>query len=111
MARVEQLQRLKLSGLHIVQEFRRYYPQGALASTLLGRVNRGGSGQSGLELAFESHLAAEGYSLPLNRDAKGRLLNLLGWDARPVESAPFAPSAAMLRQETRAMLSYSVLIP
>ena len=71
-----ELKPLKLDGVSMVQEFRRYYPQGGIAGPVLGRVSRDGDGLSGVERQFESVLKADDMRLPMRRDARGRLLNV-----------------------------------
>ena len=70
----EAISELRLNGVSTLQEFRRFYPQGRLAATLLGRVGRDGEGQSGVELAFEEALSRSDMRLQLNRDARGKLV-------------------------------------
>ncbi len=71
-----ELKPLKLEGVSMVQEFRRYYPQGGIAGPVLGRVSRDGDGLSGVERQFESVLKADDLRLPMRRDARGRLMNV-----------------------------------
>lgn len=73
-----ELKPLKLEGISMVQEFRRYYPQGGIAGPVLGRVSRDGDGLSGIERQFESELKAADLRLPMRRDARGKLLNVSG---------------------------------
>ncbi len=49
---------LKLPGVWAEQDFRRFYPQGEVASHLVGLVKKDtGVGQEGVELAYEAQLA------------------------------------------------------
>lgn len=54
---VEELRRLKLPGLLIEKEASRYYPNGRLASTLLGFTGIDNEGLAGLEYQFNDELA------------------------------------------------------
>lgn len=69
-----QITALNLPGVALSREFRRYYPQGELAAPLLGRVGRDGAGQAGVEREFDSQLSAPSLSVPVRRDARGRLV-------------------------------------
>ena len=65
---------LDTKGIEVFSDFRRYYPQGSLAGSLLGRVARDGQGQSGIELAFDTFLSAPSQHVAVSRDARGRFL-------------------------------------
>ena len=47
---------LNIAGLHVVQDFRRYYPLENSASHVLGFVGYGSQGLEGLEYRFNKHL-------------------------------------------------------
>ena len=47
---------LKIPGINIVKEYKRYYPFGEVASHLIGFTNIDDSGQEGIELAFDDWL-------------------------------------------------------
>ncbi len=55
----QQVTALKLPGVYLQQEYRRYYPAGEVAGHLLGFTNVDDKGQEGLELAFEDWLSGE----------------------------------------------------
>ena len=57
-----------------MSDYRRGFPQGVLASTLIGRVGSDGKGLSGAERTFNQKLTAKSQKLALRRDAKGRLV-------------------------------------
>ncbi|MFN3700052.1 MAG: peptidoglycan D,D-transpeptidase FtsI family protein [Alphaproteobacteria bacterium] len=56
-------------GLGFERQQRRFYPQGALASHLIGYTNVDNSGLAGLERSFENHLAS-GKDLRLSLDIR-----------------------------------------
>lgn len=62
---------LNLPGLHGYQEPKRYYPNGPLASHVLGFVNLDGEGLGGLERWYNSKISGEPGQLFLERDATG----------------------------------------
>ncbi|MCC6932869.1 MAG: penicillin-binding protein 2 [Deltaproteobacteria bacterium] len=70
----DRIDSLKLKGVVSIPEFRRYYPHGELAGALIGRVNRDGQGQSGVEGYFDKMLSAKARSISVSRDARGRLV-------------------------------------
>ncbi|MFC2156407.1 peptidoglycan D,D-transpeptidase FtsI family protein [Acidobacteriota bacterium] len=63
---------LKIEGIHMQEENKRFYPQGKLAAHLLGRVNMDDVGQSGVELNFQSVLAGKAGNQINFYDAKRR---------------------------------------
>jgi len=62
----------RLRGVGLVQETRRYYPKGDLASQVLGAVGDDGNGLEGVELALEDLLAGAPAKVPSLRDGAGR---------------------------------------
>jgi cell division protein FtsI (penicillin-binding protein 3) len=62
----------KLRGIALVQETRRYYPKGDLASQVLGFVGDDGNGLEGVELALDDVLAGAPAKVPSLRDGVGR---------------------------------------
>ena len=77
--RIMDLQRAKrVFGLSLESEPERVYPQAGggpnstLAAQLLGFVNREGTGQYGIEQAYQASLAGEPGSSTAQRDANGR---------------------------------------
>lgn len=52
----ERVRALKINGLYIQREYRRYYPAGADTAQLIGFTNIDDEGQSGLELYFDKEL-------------------------------------------------------
>ncbi len=83
----------KLRGIALVQETRRYYPKGELASQVLGVVGDDGNGLEGVELALDDLLAGAPAKVPSLRDGAGRTV-LAG-----------APSAGRDREGARVELT------
>lgn len=54
----DQIRKLRIPGLGFEQEYRRFYPNGSMASTLLGFVGSDGHGLEGIEHRYEDVLAA-----------------------------------------------------
>ncbi len=73
------IENLKLPGIEFTSESVRYYPEGNLASQLLGFVGFVGDarqGQYGLEEKYESELAGKSGWLQAERDAGGRWITV-----------------------------------
>jgi len=66
---------LKLAGVHIKREYRRYYPASAVTGHLLGFNNIDDRGQEGLELAFDEWLRGVPGSKRVLRDSRGGVLD------------------------------------
>ena len=65
-----------LNGLYLEQDSRRYYPNGAFASQLLGLTTIDGVGQSGLESALNNYLSGKAGRVVTEIDGKGRALEI-----------------------------------
>jgi len=63
---------LSLPGVQSVLEPKRYYPNGSLASHVLGFVGLDGQGLAGLEQAYNEKISGEPGRLFLEKDAAGR---------------------------------------
>lgn len=68
----------RLRGLRVEAEGKRYYPQRALAGSLLGFVAPDGQGKDGLELSLDAELGGHRELLTGLRDRSGRLLFMDG---------------------------------
>ena len=77
---------LDLPGVAFVREPRRFYPNRALAATVMGLAGAEGRGLDGVELAYDKPLAGTSSSVVGLRDALGRDL--------AIEGAPDGPSGA-----------------
>src|SRR5262245_49949331 len=69
-------QRLKLSGFGFYPEERRTYPQGSVASQVLGYVGIDGDGLSGLELQFDKQLSGHAGHETIVKDPSGRVIDV-----------------------------------
>ncbi|MDH3337959.1 MAG: penicillin-binding transpeptidase domain-containing protein [Gammaproteobacteria bacterium] len=68
----QQVLALKLPGVNVQREYRRYYPAGEVAGHLVGFTNIDDEGQEGLELAFNHWLAGESGAKRVLKDRLGR---------------------------------------
>lgn len=65
---------MDIPGVHVLREYRRYYPAGEVTGHVVGFTNIDDVGQEGLELAYDHWLAAESGSKRVLRDRLGRLV-------------------------------------
>ena len=72
----EKISELKIAGVYLVKEAKRYYPYGNLLSHSLGYVGIDNQGLSGLELQYNDYLQGESGAIKYFSDAKGNKLNL-----------------------------------
>lgn len=57
--RANQIEALKLDGIEVLRQFRRFYPAGEVTAHLVGFTNIEDSGQEGLELSFDNWLSGK----------------------------------------------------
>jgi cell division protein FtsI (penicillin-binding protein 3) len=81
--RGNQILALGLPGLHPVIEPKRYYPNGSLASHVLGYVGIDGQGLGGVEHSYNSKIKGEPGELFLEKDATGRAYESFEIPAKP----------------------------
>lgn len=72
----EKISNLKLDGIYLVKEAKRYYPYGNLLSHSLGYVGIDNQGLSGLELEYDEYLTGKSGAIKYFSDAKGNKLNV-----------------------------------
>ncbi len=65
---------LKIPGVDVVREYRRYYPAAEVTGHLLGFTNVDDEGQEGLELAYDSWLAGRPGRKKVLKDRLGRVI-------------------------------------
>lgn len=70
------VRKLALPGIGLTQENRRHYPQGRLASHVLGFTGIDSQGLDGVELAFDSYLRGRPGAIVVEYDARGREIPL-----------------------------------
>jgi len=67
----DRLKKMKLDGIGFIDESKRIYPLGSLASQILGVVDVDNKGQAGLELYYEDLLGGKVGEVFLEKDAAG----------------------------------------
>lgn len=73
-AEAAEVQALRIPGVHLLREYRRYYPAGEVTGHLLGFTNVDDEGQEGLELAFDNWLRGQPGRKQVLRDRLGRIV-------------------------------------
>lgn len=72
----DKINALKLDGVYLVKEAKRYYPNDKMLSHTLGYVGIDNQGLSGLELMYDKYLTGKSGAIKYISDAKGNKLNL-----------------------------------
>ena len=67
----QKIKDLDILGIHVIREFKRYYPLGAVTSHIIGFTNIDGKGQEGLELEFNKFLTGRNGYFEYKKDLKG----------------------------------------
>jgi cell division protein FtsI/penicillin-binding protein 2 len=77
LAEADQIKKEKISGVYLIPENVRYYPENSLASHLLGFVNADADGNYGVEGHYNKELqGTSGYTIG-EQDTLGRVISLL----------------------------------
>lgn len=71
---IGKIKSLNIAGLHFRKEQKRSYPNGSLASHVVGYANRDDVGQAGIERTQNQHLRGEYTEITEERDGSGRVL-------------------------------------
>ncbi|MCC5794897.1 MAG: penicillin-binding protein 2 [Chromatiales bacterium] len=86
------VQALRIPGVHLMREYRRFYPAGEVTGHLLGFTNIDDVGQEGLELAFDNWLRGEPGRNRVLRDRMGRIIGQVESIALPRPGGELATS-------------------
>jgi cell division protein FtsI/penicillin-binding protein 2 len=76
VARGVRVRKLRIQGIGVIDDERRYYPEGSLASQVLGTVGIDNVGLSGLELTFDKDLRGTDGQQRIVKDARGDPVSL-----------------------------------
>jgi len=74
----DQILALRIKGVNVQREYKRYYPAGEVASHIVGFTNIDDQGQEGLELAFDGWLKGESGSKRVLKDLHGNVFRDIG---------------------------------
>ncbi len=69
-AAADRVRALKLAGIHLVPETRRFYPKGSLAASVLGYVGTDDTGLAGIEYAYDSTVRGKPGRIVAFKDAR-----------------------------------------
>lgn len=83
----EKIKKLKLKGISFIREVKRFYPQDAFASSLLGAVDIDNKGLGGLELYYDRYLRGKDGWVRILQDSNSRELILSPQRMEPQEGA------------------------
>lgn len=76
---------MKLPGIHLQNEYRRYYPAGEVPAHVLGFTGVNDAGQEGIELAFNQQLAGQMGSRRVIKDRRGNIVEDIEHIRKPIE--------------------------
>lgn len=79
-AMAEYVEELKLAGIYLRDESRRYYPSGEVSAHVVGFTNVDDTGIEGVEKLYNKWLAGEQGSRKIRRDGKGRMVELIEFE-------------------------------
>ena len=71
------IKELKIPGIHLRKESKRYYPSGEISAHLVGFTNVDDKGIEGLERVYNALLTGKGGEKKFRKDAKGRKIEIL----------------------------------
>ncbi|GHA04545.1 penicillin-binding transpeptidase domain-containing protein [Oceanisphaera arctica] len=74
----EYIRKLRLPGVHLRPEERRFYPTGEINAHLVGLTNIDGAGIEGIERGFNEWLTAQAGERRVRKDRTGRVIEDLG---------------------------------
>jgi len=77
---------LRLKGIGLYREAKRYYPRGSLAGHVIGLSGRDSRGLEGVERYYDQYIRGEGASSVVERDALGRRVLASGVETLNVPS-------------------------
>lgn len=75
-----EIKELNISGVLVMPEYSRYYPEETLSSHILGFVNSDGNGQYGFEGYYNNELKGQEGNVKGEKDTLGRVISLLEQD-------------------------------
>ncbi|MFW5735767.1 MAG: penicillin-binding transpeptidase domain-containing protein [Halanaerobium sp.] len=70
----QKIEAKNLKGITFTEESKRYYPEGNLASHIIGFTGIDNNGLNGLELSYNNHLSGKAGKMIIERDAEGRTI-------------------------------------
>ena len=86
------IKHLKIKGLYLEREYRRYYPDGAVDAHIIGFTNVDDNGQEGLELSYNKWLAGTPGERRVIKDRLGNIIADVAEIRKPVQGKNLALS-------------------
>jgi cell division protein FtsI (penicillin-binding protein 3) len=77
-AEAEQVLALRIPGVYVRREYKRFYPAGEVTAQLVGFTDMDDSGQEGVELAYDEYLTGLPGAKRVVKDLKGNVIKELG---------------------------------
>jgi cell division protein FtsI (penicillin-binding protein 3) len=103
--RAEKVRALNLEGVYTLKEPKRHYPNGQLASHVLGFVGLDEVGLAGIERSYNERIRGESGKLTIDTDAHGRPYGSLEAQARPGETVVLTIDRLVQYQTEQALLA------
>ncbi len=76
-AMAEYVRQLKIPGIYLRKESRRYYPDGEITAHIVGFTNIDGQGIEGVEKSFNEQLTGSAGKRTIRKDARGREIEVI----------------------------------
>jgi len=76
----DKIEALNLTGVYVLPEYKRYFPESDFSSQLLGFVDNEGNGKYGFEGFYDKELQGSAGKIIGEKDTLGRVINLLSED-------------------------------
>ena len=73
----DEIEELELSGVYILPEYKRYYPEADFSAQILGFVDAEGNGKYGFEGFYDKELKGSSGRITGEKDTLGRVISLL----------------------------------
>jgi len=99
------VEQLKLAGVYLKPESRRFYPSGEVSAHLVGFTNIDDIGLEGVERSFNEHLTGADSERKIRKDRKGNVIEELGL----IEAGKQAKDLVLSLDERIQAISYSSL--
>ncbi len=101
---VEYVQRLKLPGIAIKEESRRFYPSGDIAANLVGFTNIDDQGIEGVEKSFNALLSGTAGSRVVRKDRFGRVVeDISSTDSHPGQNVQLSIDERLQAEASHAL--------
>ncbi len=88
----DQLEGLKIPGIFLQREYKRYYPEAEATAHLIGITNVDDHGQEGLELAFDPWLGGKPGKKQVIKDRLGNIISEIALLKKPEQGRPLVLS-------------------